>query len=436
MDLAAAFAAHLADLRLAPGPALVAVSGGPDSMALLHLLAREPAHRFALEVGHVDHGIHPASGDVAARVAEAAAALGLPFASARLELGAGASETVAREARYRWLLERARALDAILFTAHHRDDQVETVLLRVLGGSGPAGLAGMAPVVGRLVRPLLPFGREEILAWLRSTRIGYWDDPANADPAHIRSWIRTAVLPPLRERMPDLDRRVLRLASQARQDRAAWAAALRVLPLEFREAEGGVSLRGDLLARYPEALGLALLQAAARGVGHTLGLAGARRALDLCRRGSSGRRAQLGAGWVAEYGFGRVRLGPDRSPPAWLAELTGGQGDAACGDWTLRWRTEPAPERQERAARVAWLAPGVYRARPWHAGDRVLPLGASGRRLVVRCMQDARVPRGLRPGWPVVLAEGEVAWVPGVMRSALRLPAAGQPALRVEATGP
>src|SRR6185503_8761872 len=104
--------------------------------------------------------------------------------------------------RYRWLrtIQESRAA-RYLVTAHHRDDQIETVLLRVLSGSGLAGLAGIASR-GRdgLVRPLLPFGREELSAHIAERGLPHHDDPANRDPRHLRSWLRTAIIPRLIER--------------------------------------------------------------------------------------------------------------------------------------------------------------------------------------------------------------------------------------------
>ncbi|MGH7645086.1 MAG: tRNA lysidine(34) synthetase TilS, partial [Gemmatimonadales bacterium] len=141
-----------------PGTAIVAVSGGPDSVALLDLLHEAALPGIGLVVAHADHGIQPGSAAVAEQVGRLAASYGLPFELGRLALGPGASETVARRARYAWLrdVQRRRGV-RYLVTAHHRDDQVETVLLRVLRGSGLAGLAGIpARARGGLVRPLLP----------------------------------------------------------------------------------------------------------------------------------------------------------------------------------------------------------------------------------------------------------------------------------------
>src|SRR5207245_4221861 len=120
-----------------------------------------------------------------------------------LHLGPEATETAARRARYAWFTEVQRRHTArYLVTAHHADDQVETILLRVLKGSGPAGLAGM-PARGRggIVRPLLPFSHAELAAYVAGRGLAFHDDPANRDPRHLRSWLRVTPLPPLVARL-------------------------------------------------------------------------------------------------------------------------------------------------------------------------------------------------------------------------------------------
>jgi tRNA(Ile)-lysidine synthase len=99
----------------------------------------------------------------------------------------------------------------------------------------------------------------------------------------------------------------------------------------------------------------------------------------------------------------------------------------------LRWRPDTAPERQERAALVAWFTPDSLAVRGWAAGDRVRPLAGRGRRLVVRCFQEARVPRRRREDWPVVTGHGAIVWIPGVCRSDALLPTGGAEAVRIDA---
>lgn len=437
MTLAAEFRVHLEALSLPPGRALVAVSGGPDSVALLHLLdgVRDQL-RLELAVAHFDHGIHPDSAAVASGVRALAARYPLEYEEGRGALGPAASETSARAARYAWLeATRARLGATLIFTAHHADDQVETILMRVLKGSGPAGLAGMAARQGALVRPLLPFRRAAILRYVRAEGLAAWGDPANEDPRHLRSWLRGDVLPLLRAHLPLVDEALLGLGRQAARGRAAWNSVLDVLPgLDFRLEREGFSVAARPLSEYDSALAETVLISAARRAGCRLGPVRAGRVLGLMERGGSGARVPLGDAWIAELAFGRLvvtRADPGSDPAAW--PLHGVQGEGAWGRWRVRWSRERAPERQERAGLAAWFAPAPLVIRMWSAGERIRPLGGSGRRLLVRCFQDARVPRSRRASWPVLAGPGGVVWIPGVSRSDALLPEPGTEAVRVDA---
>jgi tRNA(Ile)-lysidine synthase len=435
MELLDRFSHHLRSLALTTERALVAVSGGPDSVALLDLLHRtREVHGLDLIVGHVDHGIHPDSARVARDVADLAQRLGVPCLIERANLGPGASETRAREARYRVLFALADRLGVgPVLTAHHADDQVETVLLRFLGGSGPAGLAGMAPRSGRLIRPLLPFRREQLRRYVEARGLPAWQDPSNTDPAHLRSWLRQELLPLLRERLPDTDARLARVGSLAGKDRHAWDRVLEQLPeLDPHSDQEGISVAANCLRAYDSTLAEALLRAVARRAGCVLGPVRAGRVLALLD-GESGRTVELGQGWRAELAFDRLRLLRPAPPASVVLDLLGAEGVGSWGEWRLRWTIEPAPERQVREALTAWFRPEPLRVRAWSPGDRVHPLAGRGRRLVVRCFQDARVPRSRRGQWPVITGGESVVWVPGVCRSDALLPTPGAEALRIDA---
>ncbi len=436
MALLEAFRTHLATLNLPAGSALVAVSGGPDSVALLDLLVRtQETHGLSLVVAHFDHGIHPDSTAVADGVAQLAHDFALPVERAGAHLGPSASETVARGARYEWLeTVRVRRGANLICTAHHADDQAETVLMRVLEGSGPAGLAGMSARSGRILRPLLGFRRAELAGHLHDVGLSAWTDPANVDPRHQRSWIRGQLLPAIRDRLPQVDARLARVASQAARDRAGWDALIDVLPvLDFRSEPDGVSVAVSALARYDSTLSETLVAAVARRAGLTLGPARAARVVDLCRSGGSGASLELGSRWIAELAFGRVRLIRPLEHSVEHASLAGDEGIQRWGAWQVRWRTEPAPAGHPRLGGSAWFAPAPLSVRNWTAGERVRPLAGAGSRSVAKCLQEAGVPRSRRAGWPVVTHADQVVWVPGVCRSEALLPGEGTEALRVDA---
>ena len=435
MDLPDGFRAHLASLALPSGPALVAVSGGLDSIVLLDLLHRTVGDSRELVVAHADHGIHPDSAAVAAGVAAFAAGLRLRCEIGRLALGPTAGETPARAARYRWLFAlRERLGAALVFMAHHADDQAETVLMRALEGSGPAGLAGMRAVSGTVVRPLLPFRRTELAAYARARGLPVWVDPANSDPVHLRSWLRCDLLPALRRRLPQVDDRLRRLGAQAAREQAALDAVLDLLPgLDPRPEEGGISVAAAPLAAYDSALAHTLIIAAARRSGFPLGPGRAARACRLAVDGVSGGEVPLGNGWRAELSFGRLRIvRPGGERHVGVLAVSGRRGEGRWGEWRITWRPDTAPERQDRSARTAWFSADDLVVRSWTPGDKVRPLAGAGRRPVVRCFQEARVPRRSRAEWPVLAAPGLVVWIPGVCRSDALLPPAGAEALRVD----
>ncbi len=447
-DLADRLRRHLRETGLFPeaGRALLAVSGGPDSVAMLDLFAVvAPALKLELAVAHVDHGIAAESGTVAQQVEQLAQRYGLPCRVARLELGSGASETQARRARYRALRELQRELDCrYLVTAHHADDQVETVLYRLLRGTGIAGLAGIpARAAKGLVRPLLPFRRGELEAWLGqreaelATGRALHSDPANLDERHDRSWVRHRLLPLVRERFgPVAERRLADVARHAGSERRAWAAALRSLPeLEFRAARGAVEVARLPLARYDNTLSEALLRALAREVGCVLGPRRSVRLLRFVRSSSSGRVMQLGSGWTAELSFGRVRIAPlAREAVAGVSVACGGEpeGLVQWNEWEVRWCQDTAGTPLRRSF-TTWVTAGESSVRSVASGDRMVPLGGVGRRKVRRLLMEARVPFRERDAYPVLVRREAVLWIPGICRSRDAVPRPGEPAVRIEA---
>ena len=199
----------------------VAFSGGADSTALLAALAQLKRPPLRLRALHVDHRLHPHSSSWAAHCQRVARALGVPLRvrTAKVARARGESlEAAARAARY-GLLATALAPDEALLTAHHQDDQLETVLLQLLRGAGLAGIAAMPALAafarGRLVRPLLPWSHAELTAWLRSQGLEWIEDPGNSELRLDRNYLRARVLPLIRERWPAAAATVARAARHA-----------------------------------------------------------------------------------------------------------------------------------------------------------------------------------------------------------------------------
>lgn len=207
-----ALADGAARLGIPDGAAIIlAVSGGPDSTALLHgAAALAPDRGWRLTVAHLDHGLRPTSADEGASVAAAAASLGLPVEVRRVDVAALAAaehrslEDAGRQARYRFLEEvaAARAPEALIATAHTADDVAETILLRLVRGSGLRGLRGIPARRGRIVRPLLHARRAELRAALDAAGVSYVIDPSNTDVAHARNRVRAELLPAIERLNP------------------------------------------------------------------------------------------------------------------------------------------------------------------------------------------------------------------------------------------
>jgi len=389
--------------------------------------------------GARDHGILPAGRPVGRTVKQLAEKFGLPFEFTELSLGPDATETAARRARYAWLraVQERRGAKYIV-TAHHEDDQVETILLRGLRGSAPAGLAGIAARGrGGLVRPLLPFTRSELLAHVTERGLPVYDDPANRDPRHLRSWVRTTLLPLLTERLgPRLRRDVLAQGRHAAGDRRAWDRMLDLVPdLGLRVEGSGFTVARASVCGYDNALSVALLRAAARRVGLVLGPTRAQRIVALAHR-PSGRRLPLGDGWSAEVAFDQLRVGRDANSAVSCALErvwpTGERGTARFGEFEIAWSPASAPVQIERATWTTWLDSAAWEVRRPARGDALVPLGGVGHRPVRRLLMEARVPRSARPRYPVVSRGATILWVPGICRSAEGVPAPGTRAVRLD----
>ena len=258
----------------------VAVSGGADSLALLHALRTLAVRRgWRVAVATVDHGMRPDAAADAAFVADHAASLGLEVQLLRIapeELRAHRGEGpegAARAARYRALAEAAaKAGCRFVATGHTLDDQAETVLLQLLRGAGPDGLAAMAPRDGWLLRPLLAVRREETRACCRALGLAWREDASNADQRLLRNAVRLRALPLLEELRPGAALTLARTAELARAERE-WLDPLvsstldAVLDARAPAGGAGLGLRAGALAGLPVALGRRVVRAACARAG-------------------------------------------------------------------------------------------------------------------------------------------------------------------------
>jgi tRNA(Ile)-lysidine synthase len=409
---------------LAAAPRLVlAISGGRDSVVLLDAVARRHRERVAC-VATFDHGTGGAATQAAELVASRASELGLPVRVGRAERTAG-TEARWREARWRFLNSVAHAERAAVATAHTRDDQVETVLMRVLRDSGARGLAGLyaeSPVI----RPLLTQSRAEVAAYARARRLSWVEDPSNASRRHLRNRIRLDLLPALERASPGLSDELLELATRA--------AGLRADVERFVTDELAPRVTGGILtvARAPllgyDGEGLRLLWPALAGrIGLALDRRGTERIAEFTIEGRNGGRIQLSGGYEAVLHRDVLMLR--------RTSVTGEVKDAiplgrelSLGGWRL-FRVEGASGGPSTKDSWTALLPAdrALSVRSWRPGDRMTPHGAARPRRVKGLLRDAGIDVASRAGWPVVLAEGEIVWIPGVRRSSAATARSGRP---------
>jgi tRNA(Ile)-lysidine synthase len=316
-------------LGLAGRRILVAVSGGLDSVALLHLLhVQSRRHRLELSVGHVNHALRAEASDAdQAAVCAQAQALGLPVrcvrADPRPRRQGGPSRTrptlqeAAREARYQALRALAADLGADrIATAHTADDQAETVLLRLLRGSGPDGLGGIPERSpdGVIVRPLLAVSRREIAAFASERGLVWREDASNAKTDYARNRLRMHWLPGLASEFnPRLLRALGGLAEAQRRD-AEWIEeqVAREVALRFAVDGTWLSIEGKDWNELPEALARRVVRAALRraGAGREVSRAHLTRMLAFLRTGRRGTRIELPGGRILSRDRAGFRLGP------------------------------------------------------------------------------------------------------------------------------
>ena len=378
----------------------VTVSGGADSVCLLHLL-REAYPDQHLLVVHINHLLRGAESDAdEAFVRDLAARLGLPCAVERIAVGSlpGNLEENAREARlasFRRLIESGHA-DRVA-TGHTASDQAETVLFRLLRGTGGTGLAGIRPAVEPgLIRPLLEVTREEVRDWLRFRRLEWREDSSNADPSYARNRIRNCLIPQLEnEYNPRIGFVLSNVAELAREDEEYWKAEIRRLGAEIFDIRDGVlTVRLGSFRQQPIAVTRRLVREAirlTRGNLQSVGFEHVDRVVGLLARQEGHGVVQIpDAAVTRSFDWVRFARRPVRSEEIRirlnLEEISFSGG-------TMKENSLDADKVPKDAA-----------ARHWVAGDRF-----RGRKMK-RWFHERRIPIWDRVGWPVFVSGSRVIW--------------------------
>jgi tRNA(Ile)-lysidine synthase len=416
----------------------VAVSGGPDSVLLLDFLQKLASEMgLSLAVVHFNHHLRGAESDADEQlVRQRADALGLEFLRGEAAVAQVARErhrnleATARDLRYRFffsLVNQGR-LDKVA-TAHTANDQAETVLLRLMRGTGTHGLGGIYPILdGKIVRPFLTLTREEILLEARKRKLDYRVDSTNLDPTLRRNKVRMELLPKLQK---DFNPKVItllnELAERAREDEAylEQQARERARPWRVREgSEEKIPVR-PLLEFPPAIRGRVLRQMllATRGSLRGLTRAHLKALLHFAAKAQSGRSLALPGGWAARREFEWLILGP-LSPPAASGEfsyLVDVPADVAVPQLgvVLHFKIV-GPEAFPKAYNECEIAaldlgklPRGLILRNWRAGDRYWPLGSRKPRRLKELFLERKIPPGQRALWPVLEAGKQIVWVRG-----------------------
>ena len=355
---------------------MVAVSGGPDSLALLSIL-REilPAMPLHLTVAHFDHGWRPDSEADRDFVADISRRWGLTFRTARAPAGLPHTENAARAARYAFLREVAAAdSSTAIALGHTQDDQVETLLLHLLRGTGSRGLAGMRRRDAELARPLLDVTRADLEAYLARLNLAPRRDPSNDDPRFTRNRLRRDVMPAIDAFDPSARELLARAADILAEEDRYLQDQVAILP-------AGIATDRERFAGLPAALQRRVIRRLIPSAGFD--------EVEAQRRSASA--AQI-AGEAEEPAGGSVEVRA-----------------TTCGCDPLTFKARDPIGHLDADLVVMPLA--VSRRRP---GDRMRPLGLSVPKRVQDILVDARIPRQLRDALPLVRDAEEIIWIPGV----------------------
>lgn len=436
---------------------LVGVSGGPDSVCLLHVLIQ---NGYEIIIAHFNHGLRHEASEDAEFVRQLAIKWHKPFILGRQDVGAFASEhgysleEGARVARYRFLSQAAAKHGAqAIAVAHTADDQVETVLMHLLRGAGASGLQGMAFRTQMqnwsqnipLVRPLLSTWRKEILEYLQVHQLASRFDQSNLDVRFYRNRLRHELIPYLERYQPAIRRNIWRMAEILRADdealeemvQNAWADCI------SEKGKGYVSLNQDEVNAQNIATqrrlvrkSISLLRPGLRDITFEA----IERALAFVHSPNASKHILLGAGLSMSFEGGAIWL---TSQEADLPNMDWPQIPAdetyqitlpgylkLPGGWILRAEIIPRQEMDMTFDGDSWPSAGADPYQAWmdadqiqtpllvrarHPGDRFHPLGMDAHSLkLADFMINVKLPRRAREGWPLVISGDTIAWVPGL----------------------
>ncbi len=428
---------------------VVAVSGGPDSVALLHILMRlRDEYRLRLTAAHLNHGLRKDEADrEESFVHRLCADIGIACVSRRadiLELKRGESrslEEIGREERYRFFQETASQCGAVkIAIGHHRDDQAETLLLHLLRGSGMEGLRGILPVRdGRIIRPLLGVGRSEILEYLRRGGISYVTDSSNRSTLFLRNRIRNELIPEVASRYnPRLVETLCRTAEIIRRENDYLSKVVRRILNGWQIVPGSPdinlpvtdfqslheAIQGRIVKFLLESVSSAQKGIAYRHVESVLSLARrtdcrylfldmpfgvtVERGRDILRIRKNRKQRAAGRGPEKKAEI-RFEYRVDIPATVHLKEI----GRIVRLDWSEKPTLEEMSDRPETAYMDYDRLALPLTLRSFRPGDRIHPLGADGTKKLKEYFIDRKIPAPQRGEIPLLVDAVSIVWIGG-----------------------
>jgi tRNA(Ile)-lysidine synthase len=424
---------------------VVAVSGGPDSVCLLHILAKlQKELDIKLQVAHLNHQLRGAKAEADARyVASLAQSLDIPATIERRDVKSYQSrhhtslEEAAREVRYTFLAQVAGAVGAERVAVGHTvDDHVETMLMHLIRGSGTRGLTGLRPLSRwqssgtslDVIRPLLPLSREETAAYCQQYGLNPCVDESNASLLPLRNRIRHELLPHLRSYNPQVAEALLRTARIAADDLGFIDKEIaRVWPEVARKQAGTVILDKPNFLRLPPALKRHLLRSAIEELGNLKDIEARHieEVIDALSK-PAGKKINLPGGLTFTIDYDRYLLGSDAATLSPFPTLESGAKLKIPGKTTIPgWDIEaviadPARDRKKvdetndfTACFDFDRAGNELTVRCRQPGDRFQPLGMSQTKKLNEFMIDTRIPQAWRQRIPIVSSATQILWVVG-----------------------
>jgi tRNA(Ile)-lysidine synthase len=440
MEILERVRATLRERQLLPpegGTVIVGYSGGADSTALLHLLTRlQGAFNLRIHAAHLHHGMRPEADDDVRVCASVCAQLGVPLHVERVDVPALAQaerislEEAGRNARYTFFERLARELNAVAVAlAHTRDDQIETILINLLRGTGPRGLCGMPYKRDRIIRPLLDATRAQTHQYCAAQGLPTVFDSTNLDPHQLRRRVRMELIPLLRDLSPAFDRHLLRLADILENEESWWEYEVHSLmecgSVASADAEASLQhskIRREFFTRLHPAMQRRVLREWLRAHLGTLRLPPYEILEGIRRAALDGKRTSWQLSDALRLTTDETALTlhakpPDPEPYEYPVELETPILIPQAGAW-LEARLLPAPPPTPKTTPdCAYLdadaVQGQLIVRNARRGDRFQPLGMPAPKKLSDIFVDRKVPRAERGRLPLLCDAAGILWAPG-----------------------